>query len=295
MKTKLIIAGIAVIALSTRGFAQAEATRLQEQTALQRRLVEPVQVTETEPMKRWIVVPSFSWSFFNKGRPSWQEEDIQIMYRVTPAFLIGAEIDIMQRPPSGNDILYSGFASWYPWKFLEVHGKISICAEPNFTPNQIYSGGFEWQVHRRLTLLLDYQQYNFAAQGPVGLGSIEQVRPGITLWYNDDIFITLRYARGWAFNEFQYNYYSAALNIGNMPGGGRLTLGFAYGTDPDLDFGTQQTGLSPAYTYSVFYRQPITKDVSIYAGAQYVYRLKQDSNEELYQQLTPTLGMIWKF
>jgi hypothetical protein len=28
---------------------------------------------------------------------------------------------------------------------------------------------------------------------------------------------------------------------------------------------------------------------------QYVYRLKQDNNDELYQQLTPTLGLIWTF
>jgi hypothetical protein len=80
-----------------------------------------------------------------------------------------------------------------------------------------------------------------------------------------------------------------------LPGGGRLTVGFAYGTDPDLDFGTNETGLSPAYTYSLFYRQPITKDLSVFGGVQYVYRLKQDSNDELYQQLTPTLGLIWTF
>ena len=275
--------------------AQAEATSVQEEAALQRRLVEPVELIEEETFKRWILVPSFSWSFFNKGRDSWQQEDIQLMYRVTKTFLIGAEIDLMQRPPAGNDIMYSAFASWYPWKFLEVHSKLSFTPDPDFSPDQIYSGGFEWQVMPRLTLLFDYQQFNFSGQGPVGPGSIEQLRPGVTLWYNDDIFFTFRYARGWAFNDFGYNYYSGTLNWGNLPGGGRLTVGFAYGTDPDLDFGTNETGLSPAYTYSLFYRQPITKDLSVFGGVQYVYRLKQDSNEELYQQLTPTLGLIWTF
>jgi YaiO family outer membrane protein len=286
---------LALALLPTGVHAQAEATRIQEEAALQRRLVEPVELIEEDAFKRWILVPSFSWSFFNKGRDSWQQEDIQLMYRVTKTFLIGAEIDLMQRPPAGNDIMYSAFASWYPWKFLEVHSKLSFTPDPDFSPDQIYAGGFEWQVMPRLTLLFDYQQFNFSGQGPVGPGSIEQLRPGLTLWYNDDIFFTIRYARGWAFNDFGYNYYSGTLNWGNLPGGGRLTVGFAYGTDPDLDFGTNETGLSPAYTYSLFYRQPITKDLSVFGGVQYVYRLKQDSNDELYQQLTPTLGLIWAF
>jgi len=294
MKTPALIL-LAFALLPTGVHAQAEATRIQEEAALQRRLVEPVELIEEEAFKRWILVPSFSWSFFNKGRDSWQQEDIQLMYRVTKTFLIGAEIDLMQRPPAGNDIMYSAFASWYPWKFLEVHSKLSFTPDPDFSPDQIYAGGFEWQVMPRLTLLFDYQQFNFSGQGPVGPGSIEQLRPGLTLWYNDDIFFTFRYARGWAFNDFGYNYYSGTLNWGNLPGGGRLTVGFAYGTDPDLDFGTNETGLSPAYTYSLFYRQPITKDLSVFGGVQYVYRLKQDSNDELYQQLTPTLGLIWAF
>lgn len=294
MKTPATIIFAAALA-TMPAHGQATATAMQEQAALQRRLTQPVELVKPDKFKRWVVVPSFSWSFFNKGRESWQEEDVQLMYRVTPSFLIGAEIDLMQRPPAGDDIMYSAFASWYPWKFLEVHGKLSFTPEPDFSPDQIYQGGFEWQVMPRITLLLDYQQFNFATKGPVGPGSIEQIRPGITLWYNDDIFLTFRYARGWAFNEFGYNYYAATLNWGNLPGGGRLTAGFAYGTDPDLDFGTDETGLSPAYTYSLFYRHPITKDLSIFGGVQYVYRLKQDSNEELYQQLTPTLGLIWTF
>lgn len=292
---KNILPAIALILCLPEVYGQAVATSVQEQAALQRRLVEPVQIVQEETYKRWIIVPSFSWSFFNKGRQSWQEEDIQLMYRVTRTFLIGAEIDLMQRPPAGNDIMYSAFASWYPWKFLELHSKLSFTPDPDFSPDQIYQGGFEWQVMPRITVLLDYQQFNFATKGPVGPGSIEQIRPGLTLWYNDDIFITLRYARGWAFNDFGYNYYSGTLNWGNLPGGGRITLGFAYGTDPDLDFGTDETGLSPAYTYSLFYRQPITDDLSVFGGVQYVYRLKQDSNDELYQQLTPTIGLIWTF
>ncbi len=43
-----------------------------------------------------------------------------------------------------------------------------------------------------------------------------------------------------------------------MPGGGRLTAGIAYGTDPDIDFGTGNDSLSNAWIGSLFYQQPIT-------------------------------------
>jgi YaiO family outer membrane protein len=243
----------------------------------------------SKSFKRWIITPSFNYSLFNKGRESWQEENVEILYRVNERFLIGGEITLMQRPPAGDDIMYSVLASWYPWNFLELHAKLSFCPDADFSPNQIYSGGFEYLVMPRLAILMDYQQLNFTG------GWIEQIKPGLTYWFTDDVALTLRYARGWAFGNLTYNYYSASLRIGALPGGGQLTLGFAYGTDPDLDFGTLQTSLSNAFIYTLFYKQPITRDLSVFAGVQYVYRLKEDNNEELYQQLTPTIGLTWKF
>jgi len=76
----------------------------------------------------------------------------------------------------------------------------------------------------------------------------------------------------------------------------RAGLAFAYGTDPDAEAGSTSvvTSLSPAYTYSLFYTQPITRDLKAFAGIQYVYRLSSLGGE-LYQQLTPTVGLAWKF
>jgi len=76
-----------------------------------------------------------------------------------------------------------------------------------------------------------------------------------------------------------------------------LSLAFAYGTDPDSEAGSGGnfvTSLSPAYTYSLFFTQPVTKDLNFIAGVQYVYRLSK-KGDELYQQLTPTVGLAWKF
>lgn len=256
--------------------------------------VEEEDLKKAEDMRRWTLVPSFNMSFFNKGRDTWYEEDVQLFYQVNKSLLIGGEIDIMTRPPD-TDILYSGMVSWYPWRFLEVHGKGSFAAQPRFAPNMIWQGGLEYMLHWRVGLLFDYQFLYFAQGGYVSDNSISQIKPGISLWITEKTFLTFRYARGWAYGTQTYNYYSGALNIGDMPGGGRLTLGFAYGTDPDLDYQTDRASLSNAYIYTLFYTQPITRDVSLFGGVQYVYRLKETDNSELYQQLTPTLGAVWKF
>jgi hypothetical protein len=243
-----------------------------------------------ERVRRWTFTPYYDYSFFNKGRQGWQEEYAQMLYRVNNRLTVGGEVDILERPPSGTNTYYSGLASYYLWKFLEVHGRISICPAPTFAATQIYSGGLIYQAAPRLGLLFDYQHYNFF-QGP-----IDQLNPGIVWNFTDESSLAVRYTRGWAYSTLEYNYYSAALNLG-LPGRRKLTMAFAYGTDPDSEIGANNSNvasLSPAYTYSLFLSQPLTRDLTLLAGVQYVYRLKE-SGGELYQQLTPTLGCSLKF
>jgi hypothetical protein len=258
-------------------------------------LEQAVEVREEKPFRRWTIVPLYTITGFNDGRSAWQQIYTEVLYQPYPNLIIGTGIDILQRPPSGTDILYSAIASWYPVKYLELHTKLSFCPDPQFSPNQIYSGGLEYQVAPRLLLLFDYTQYNFSSVDSLGSGSIEQIKPGVSWWFTDDIFFTFRYAQGWAFNEDNYNYYAGTINFWNMPGGGRLSAGLAYGTDPDLDFGTGDKSLSNAWIGSLFYRQPITPDFALVAGLQYVYRLRENNSGELYQQWSPTIGAVWKF
>jgi hypothetical protein len=255
------------------------------------KLVVKTEIEQVENFKRWTFTPYYDYSFFNKGRQGWQEEFAQLLYQVNRRLTIGAEIDILQRPPSGTNIYYSALASYYLTKYLEVHGKISICPDPTFAATQMYTGGFIYQAAPHLGLLLDYQRYNFI-QGP-----IDQINPGLVYNFSDETWISARYVRGWAFYDLQYNYYSTAFNLG-LPGKRRLTLAFAYGTDPDAQIGANGdnvTTLSPAYTYSVFFTQPLTRDLNLFSGVQYVYRLKSYGGSELYQQLTPTIGCSMKF
>jgi YaiO family outer membrane protein len=245
---------------------------------------------DEERFRHWVVVPMYSYVFFDDGRRSWQDGNVQVLYRFNRTLMLGAEIDIMQRPPPGTDTYYSALASYFPTKNLELHGKITISPDPIFAAKQIYAGGWEYQIRPHLGLSLDYQRYNFIQ------GSIDQIKPGLTIGPADGTSITLRYVRGWAFSSLEYDYYSAALNLG-LAGNRRLSPAFAYGTDPNSEIGSggsPLTSLSPAYTYSVFYREPLTRDLSLFVGLQYVNRLTQNGNP-LYKQLTPTIGSAWKF
>lgn len=316
MTTKTTGLILCLLLAAPKIYAQAIATTTIEDAALQERteqqatgrtprkrsasplrnevFIEEEELKKEQEMKRWTLVPSFNMSFFNNGRENWYETDVQLFYQVNKSLLLGGEIDIMTRVPD-TDILYSGMVSWYPWRFLELHGKGSFAANPSFAPSQIWQGGLEYMLHWRVGLLFDYQFLYFGENGNVTNNSISQIKPGLSLWITEKTFVTFRYARGWAYDTQTYNYYAGTLNFGDMPGGGRLTLGFAYGTDPDLDFQTDRASLSNAYIYTAFYNQPITRDFSIFGGVQYVYRLKERDNSELYQQLTPTLGCVWKF
>ena len=225
------------------------------------------EIEEVEPFHHWTFSPYYDYSFFNHGRQGWQEEDATLVYQFDKRFALGGEIDIMQRPPSGTDTYYSALASYYLWKWLEVHGKISICPDPTFAALQIYQGGFIYQASPRVGLLLDYQHYNFI-QGP-----IDQINPGLIYNFTDQTSLAVRYVRGWAYNTLEYNYYSTAFNLG-LPGNRKLTMAFSYGTDPDSEIGANNstvTSLSPAYTYSLFFTQPITRDLSLFTGVQYCY------------------------
>ena len=290
--TRLVVIPMALACLATARAQEQDGAALLNQQVI---LDQGIEVREEKPVKRWTVVPLYTFTAFNDGRAGWQQEYIEILYQPLSNLILGTSIDIMQRPPSGTDILYSGLASWYPVKYLELHSKLSFCPDPQFAPNQIYSGGLEYQAAPRLLLLFDYTQFNFSSVAPLGPGSIEQVKPGFSWWFNDDVFFTFRYAQGWAFNDDNYNYYAGTMNFWNMPGGGRLTAGLAYGIDPDLDFGTGDTSLSNAWIGSLFYRQPITESFALVAGLQYVYRLRENNAGQLYQQWAPTIGGVWTF
>lgn len=251
---------------------------------------DPNELTAAQKLHQWTLSPSYSYSFFDGGRESWQEQDTQLYYQLNRQWSLGLEIDYRDRPPTGSDVAYGGFASYSPTDKLELHAKLMGSFDPLFTANEAYSTGFQYQAMPHLGLLLDYRGWNFNGQ------LINQGQPGVVIGINDAASLTLKYAHGWAFSNFEYNFYVAIFNY-EFPSRQRLTIAFDYGTDPDYEIGTSGFStltLTPAYTGTIFFRQPLGNDVDLYTGFQYDYRLDQNGHK-LYQQFTPTLGLAWKF
>jgi YaiO family outer membrane protein len=251
---------------------------------------------QSEQAHPWTLVPAYSWSFFNKGRDSWQTESIDLYYYLPDEkLLLGGSVDMMHRPPNGNDIMYAFNASWYVSNDLEIHGEIALTQDADFLPSERYSLGLQYRLNPKLGLLFDVEEMAFGSYAPAWGDGITQIRPGVSYWFTEKTYATLRYTHGWVHNQADYDYYTAAINFGDLPRDGQLSIALSYGTDPDLDFGTTGTALSDAYTFSIFYKQPINPDLSIFAGVEYVYRLRPDNGRELYQMWTPTIGLSWKF
>ncbi len=252
---------------------------------------------ESEPAYQWTLVPAYSWSFFNKGRDSWQQESLDLYYYLKDEKLVlGTSVDMMHRPPNGNDIMYGFNAAWYPLDNLELHGEVALTQDADFLPSDRYSLGLQYRLNQKLGFLFDVEQLNFGSYAPAWEDDgITLIKPGISYWFTENTFATFRYTHGWVHDEADFDCYSAAVVFGDLPCDGQLSIGISYGTDPDLDFSTTGTALSDAYTFSIFYKEPIKPNLTLFAGLEYVYRFQPNNNNELYQMWTPTIGLSWKF
>ncbi len=250
-----------------------------------------------DPAYQWTLVPAYSWSFFNKGRDSWQKESLDLYYYLEKEkLLLGTSVDMMHRPPNGDDTMYGFNAAWYALDNLELHGEVSLTQDADFLPSERYSLGLQYRLNPKLGFLLDVEQLNFGSYAPAWEDDgITQIKPGFSYWFTENTFATFRYTHGWVHDQADFDCYSAAVVFGDLPRDGQLSIGISYGTDPDLDFGTTGTALSDAYTFNIFYKEPIKPNLTLFAGLEYVYRFQTNNNRELYQMWTPTIGLSWKF
>ena len=231
--------------------------------------------------EKWVLLPTFSFSSLS-GRPSWEEYDAQLFYKLNPNLTVGGEVDVRNRPPSGTDTLYSTMVSYTPWKPLELHAAITLSPNASFSPEQIYQVGFEVRPVSRISLLLDYQHYHY------GSGSVDQIKPGITYWFSDETFFTARYAYGSAFGGTKFDGFGGRLNLG-LPEKRRLILGYWHGTDPERDFGVPNTISLTGNTYSLYFQQPLKRNVDLIVGVEY------ETLNHSYNRTTGTIGLAIKF
>ena len=232
--------------------------------------------------EKWTLIPMFSFSSLTGGHPSWEEYDTQLFYKVNPNLTIGGEVDVRSRPPSGTDMLFSAMISYSPWKQLEVHGKVTFGPDVSFSPEQEYQVGFEVRPISRVSFLLDYTHFTYH------LGAINEIKPGVIYWFSDETFLTLRYAHGRAFGDTDYNGFGGRLNLG-LSGKKRVILGYWHGADPERDFGVTNTISIKGNTYSVFYQQPLRRNLDLIVGVEY------ETHTKSYNRTTGTVGFSYKY
>lgn len=231
--------------------------------------------------EKWTFVPMYSFSSLSGGRPSWNEYDGQLFYKINPNLVVGAEVDVRDRPPAGTDTLISALVSYTPWKPLELHAEITATPDASFSASQIYLAGFELRATSHISVLFDYQHYEYRN------GAINQIKPGIRYWFSDETYFTLRYASGWAFDNIQYNSFGGNLTLG-LPGKRRLDLGYWRGNDPEWDIQAPNAITVSGNTYSAYFHQPIRKNVDLIVGAEY-------ETNRYYKRTTGSIGLAIKF
>ena len=251
---------------------------------------------QTETAPQWTLVTAFSHSFFNRNYDSWHKESVELYYYLPDIkVLLGTSMDFEERSASRSDLVYGFNARWYATKPLQLHSGIKLTDDADFLPGERYTLGMQYRVNPELELLFDVERLEFQDQVAIWDDGITQIKPGFTWWMNEHNRVTLRYIHGWVHDHSDFDYYSAKFHFADLIRDGVLSVGLAYGSDPDFGFGSTATTLTDAYILSVFYTEPIKENLKIIVGIEYVYRLRPDNNRELYQMLTPTIGLSWNF
>ena len=256
----------------------------------------PNESLQIEPSPQWILVTAFSYSFFNHNYDNWHKESVEL-YRYLPQIktLLGGSVELEERSASQTDTVYGLNARWYANQLFQLHGGIKLTDNADFMPGERYTLGVQYQLNPDLALLFDMEHLEFNDQIAAWNDGITQVRPGFTWTINEHNRVTLSYTHGWVHDDKDFDYYSATYHLDDLVRDGTLSVSLAYGSDPDFSFGTDTTTLSDAYIVSLFYKEPIHPDLKLFIGIEYVYRMRPDSKDELYQIWTPTLGISWNF
>jgi YaiO family outer membrane protein len=238
---------------------------------------------DTSPLvskERWTATALYSQSQLSGNRPDWHETSADLQYRASPDLFVGGSV--VERKRATTDFVYAVRASHLPSKGLELHGEIAWSPSPDFSAQQAYSAGLEWQRGNQLSLLLDYKRLNFS------FGDVDLYTPGATWWFDDKTYLTGRYSEGRAFGDTSFNYYSLMLNVG-LRDNARVRLGFARGSDPERSPGSLSTLLTDADIYSAYLFWPVGHRNQLIVGTEY------EDRTNIYRRNALTIGFSTRF
>ena len=229
----------------------------------------------------WSLTTLYTYSDVTNGRPDRNELDVQLYSRVAPNLTLGARVDPQRRSPDTDTSVGVSFY-WAPLRTLEWYGSFDYVNHPTFLAEQTFVTGFDWRVVPQVSLLLGGKAQDFPG------GWVNQVIPGVSYWFSDETWVTARYASGRAYGQRNFDSWTGIANIGT-PNGGRVTLAYSHGADPELDPDVDGVVLTDADTYTLFYRHPLKPNLDLLFGLEY------EDRTGLYNRTSGSIGITWRF
>jgi len=236
---------------------------------------------DTIPPPTWTLSTLYDYSSLSGDRGDWHEGALELLGRATPDLTLGVHVDVRDRS-NGTDELYGVLGSYTVLRRLEVHGLVRFSPSPTFSAKQTYSGGAEWRAFTPVSFLADYDWMKFQE------GTLHQIKPAVTLWFNEVTFLTARYTYGRAYDDHSFTAYAVRLTIG-LPNDTSLGLAWSHGTDPEKDSGIADVLLTTANIYDLTLRLPVTQRMNLILGGEYEDRLHH------YTRRMATAGLSVKF
>ena len=230
---------------------------------------------------RWTFTPIYTHSSASGGRGDWNELDLDLVFKAGPHVLLGANIDRRERLGL-EDTLYTGSVSVQATDAFEWHASATFTPNADFSPERIYATGVNWKPTRRISLLLDYRQLEFAN------GNLRERRPGAILWLSDQTWITARYSHGDAYGST--GYHASSLRLDHVFGGRQqLSLAYTRGVDPERDPQLPSVLLTQADYVSAYYRFPIRPALDLILGAEF------EDRRRVYTRTGASVGLVARF
>lgn len=211
---------------------------------------------------------------------NWNEVELDLVFKASDRLVLGANAQHRERGPF-DDTMYTASISTFPTDELEWHASASFTPDADFSPERRFATGVEWRASPKLSLLLDYRHQTFA------WGTARDWRPGAIVWFSEDSWLTARYTSGRGFGT-DYDGYSLRYDH-RFSGNRRLSLGYANGTDPEIDPTLPDVFLTEADYYTAFYRFPVRNRVDLILG------LEHEDRSPYYQRTAATVGVSVKF
>lgn len=234
-----------------------------------------------ETTASWILTSLFSQGSLSGTRADWVETGTELLYRASPALYFGGRIETRKREYL-TDVLYSVLVSQAVSRMLEWHAAVTVASDPVFSADQAYAAGLAWRANSQLSLLLDYSRLEFVT------GSINQYKPGATLWFTERTFLTGRYTYGRAFEEVNFEAYLLRLDLG-LSERFRVALAGAHGSDPEKELAIPRVIITKADTYSAYGHVALCPGLELILGAEY------EDRKNVYTRTTGTVGLSLRF